>query len=252
MVADMKNIVKNPTFYICLISLVAAVMALLFLEGEILLNSPSREIYPVRGTDVSSWQGDIDWQRFGNGMDFAFIKATEGSGHTDPYFQYNLEQARTQGIPCGAYHFFSYDSAGVSQAENFISVVPVCDDMLPPVIDLEFYGDKEKHLPEKAEVVSQLSDMIEAFSEHYGKVPIIYATKKSYDLYIAGQFLDCPVWIREVTPTACPVLSDGREWTFWQYTNRYRAEGLSGGVRFVDMNVFNGTTEEFSGFLAYK
>ena len=248
----MRKIVRNPTFYICLISLAAAVTALLFLEGEILLNSPSLEKYPIRGADVSVWQGEIDWQTFGEGMDFVFIKATEGSGHIDARFRYNLEQARKQGIPCGAYHFFSYDSAGASQAENFISAVPVYEDMLPPVIDVEFYGDKEKHLPEKAEVTAQLSDMIEALSAHYGKTPIIYATKKFYDLYVAGEFLGCPVWIREVTPTACPVLSDGREWTFWQYTNRYKAEGLSGGVRFVDMNVFNGTAEEFSDFLADK
>ena len=40
--------------------------------------------YPVWGVDVSNWQGTIDWQKLhSQGVSFAFIKATEGSGHTD-------------------------------------------------------------------------------------------------------------------------------------------------------------------------
>lgn len=42
-----------------------------------------------------------------------------------------------------------------------------------------------------------------------------------------------------------PSLSDGREWTFWQYTNRKRLEGYEGEEKFIDMNVFYGTIDEF-------
>ena len=35
--------------------------ALLVYHGVILLNNPSKTEYPVRGVDVSSYQGEIDW-----------------------------------------------------------------------------------------------------------------------------------------------------------------------------------------------
>lgn len=239
------NVLKNPAFYLCVFAVVISTLFMLFWEGEILLNAPSSEEYPVRGTDVSAWQGDIDWEKLADeGLSFAFIKATEGSSHIDSRFAYNFENAQKYGVSAGAYHFFSYDSSGGAQAEHFISTVPVAEGMLPPVIDVEFYGDKESDLPEKEDVVRELSDMIERLTEHYGVVPLIYATKRSYDLYIAGEFPQCGIWIREVMPTSAPELSDGREWTFWQYTNRYKPKGISGGVRFIDMNVFNGTAEE--------
>ena len=44
----------------------------------------SKKRFPVMGVDVSSYQGDIDWQLLeSQGVRFAFIKATEGSGHVD-------------------------------------------------------------------------------------------------------------------------------------------------------------------------
>jgi|GEM_PF-5758884 len=47
-------------------------------------------IYPVRGVDVSSYQGDIDWEILSEqNIHFAFIKATEGSSFVDEYFETN-------------------------------------------------------------------------------------------------------------------------------------------------------------------
>ena len=37
------------------------VLGVLVWQGVILLNNPSSEQYPVRGVDVSSYQGEIDW-----------------------------------------------------------------------------------------------------------------------------------------------------------------------------------------------
>lgn len=121
---------------------------LLVYNGVILLNNPSEAEYPVRGADVSSYQGDIEWPVLSSqNIDFVFIKATEGSSFVDPYFTYNFSEAQKCDLSVGAYHFFSFDSKGVTQAENFIDTVAPFDGMLPPVIDLEFYGDKEKDPP---------------------------------------------------------------------------------------------------------
>ena len=76
--------------------LLAAVTACFFIFGGIpRLNAPSTERYPVRGVDVSVYQGQIDWNTLAEqGISFAFIKATEGSSSEDPNFQRNWEQAR--------------------------------------------------------------------------------------------------------------------------------------------------------------
>lgn len=224
-----------------------AIMFLLVYNGIVLLNNPSSEEFPVRGVDVSVYQGEIDWQKLSEeDIQFAFIKATEGSGYVDDKFSQNYENAQKTSLRIGAYHFFSYDSSGETQAENFINTVPKTDDMLPPVIDVEFYGDKKENLPDKDKTQKELDALISKLEEYYGKTPIIYATEKSYELYIADKYDNCDIWIRNVYTK--PKLSDEREWTFWQYTNKEKLSGYSGDEKYIDMNVFNGNESDFESY----
>lgn len=237
-----KIIILSAVISAVLIFLAAAVW-----NGLILLNNPSREKYPVRGVDVSSYQGNIDWSELSsNGISFAFIKATEGSSFVDPCFEYNYAEARKTSLRVGAYHFFSFDSAGDTQSENFISAVNGFVGMLPPVIDLEFYGEKQKNPPSQSAVRSELNIMLKRLEENYGIKPIIYATQDSYEEYLAGGYGDYDIWIRDIIGK--PKLPDGRNWTFWQYTNRERLNGYKGEERFIDMNVFCGTADEFDNY----
>ncbi len=220
------------------------VLGVLVWRGILLLNNPSQDEYPVRGVDVSSYQGEIDWETLSSqGIQFAFIKATEGSSYVDPYFSTNYQKAQTTSLRIGAYHFFSYDSPGLSQAQNFIFNVPAIPNMLPPVVDVEFYGDKEENLPDATETQAQLDDLLSGLENHYGVKPILYATEKSYSLYLANRYDSYDIWIRNVITS--PTLSDGRDWTFWQYTNRERLDGYDGKEEFIDMNVFYGTWDQF-------
>lgn len=230
----------------CLL-VIGSVLFCLVWNGIILLNNPSTDTYPVRGVDVSSYQGDIDWETLSSqGISFAFIKATEGSGFVDERFAYNYSRAQKAGLRVGAYHFFSYDSPGETQAERFIRTVPVAENMLPPVIDIEFYGDKEQNPPGKEETTEQLTILIDRLEAHYGKKPILYATEKSYELYIAGGFPNCDIWIRNVV--TAPRLSDQRQWTFWQYTNRAVLDGYHGEEKYIDRNVFYGSESDFMNY----
>ena len=225
------------------ILLVTLVFLLIFF-GVILLNNPSREVYPVRGVDVSVHQGEIDWEVLsGQGISFAFIKATEGATFVDERFAYNYAEAVRCGLRVGAYHFFRYDRTGAEQAENFISRVEKTENMLPPVIDVELYGESEKNPPAQADVRRELDSMVQLLREHYGMEPILYATERSYRLYIAGAYEDCDIWIRNVTSQ--PRLNDGRAWIFWQFTNRRRLKGYQGREPYIDENVFCGSREEF-------
>lgn len=230
------------------IALTLAILASLIWNGVILLNDPSEEDYPVRGVDVSHYQGEIDWAVLSaENIDFAYIKATEGASYTDKCFEYNYNEAIKTDLRVGAYHFFSFESGGDAQAEHFIETVPKADNMLPPVIDLEFYGEFAKKPPDKNKVTAELDKMIEALYDHYGVMPVIYTSEQEYSLYVTGGYAENAVWIREVYRNE-PNLGDGREWTFWQYTNRERLEGYNGDERFIDMNVFNGSKEEFENF----
>lgn len=225
----------------------ASILALLFWNGEILINNPNYEEYPVRGVDVSAYQGEIDWQTLASqNIDFAFIKATEGSSFTDKRFAYNHREALKTDIRIGAYHFFSFESGGDTQAAHFINTVPKTENMLPPVVDVEFYGNFSAKSTDKDAVVSELKTMIALLYEHYGIHPIIYTAEEEYSLFIEGGFESNPLWIRGVYSK--PQISDGRVWTFWQFTNRAKLAGYDGEERFIDMNVFNGSREEFENF----
>lgn len=199
--------------------------------------------YDVRGVDVSRYQGQIDWELLREqDIEFAFIKATEGSSHIDNKFFYNMEAAYAAGLCVGAYHFFSFDSPGAGQAAHYINIVGDLKDKLPPIIDFEFYKEKDKNPPDPNETRQELQAMLTALEEEYGVKPIIYATATTYKMYLEGYFQEYPIWIRNVYYETA--LENGREWTFWQYKDNAVLEGYSGEEEKIDLNVFRGTKEE--------
>ena len=196
--------------------------------------------YKLDGIDVSHYQGDIDWNMIEEqGIDFAFIKATEGSGHIDGCFEKNWQRAGQTSLLVGAYHFFSFGSNGDTQADHFIHTVGSLNGKLPPVIDVEYYGDKEKSPSSKREVQEQLCIMLEELEEYYHTKPVIYTTYKAYHDFIQGAFAEYPLWIRNVY---YPPIS--LEWTFWQYTDKAVLDGYQGKEKYVDKNVFYGSEDE--------
>lgn len=67
---------------------------------------PSKQDYPVRGVDLSYYQGNIDWDVLASqGVDFCFIKATEGIDHNDSQFAQNWETAQSAHL-CGRIPLF--------------------------------------------------------------------------------------------------------------------------------------------------
>ncbi len=248
----MKKRLTKIMIIVCSIILLMGIIAFaLVWNGVIILNSLNVKEYDIKGIDVSAYQGEIDWEILSkNDISFAFIKATEGSSFVDERFLYNFSEAQKTQLAVGAYHFFSYDSEGKTQAENFINNVVAFEGMLPPVIDLEFYGDKERNSPKRAEVEKQLKIMLDMLEEHYGQKPIIYATEKSYRLYLSDDYKEYDIWIRDVISK--PKLSDERAWTFWQYTNRDRFDGYKGEEKYIDVNVFNGDYDDYTSYLVER
>lgn len=203
--------------------------------------------FAVSGVDVSHYQGTIDWAALAKqDIDFAFIKATEGSAYLDERFCENWQAAGETGLCVGAYHFFSFDSEGKKQAQFFIDTVGSLEGKLAPAVDVEFYGDKSKDPPPKEEVVRQLGELLAALEDHYQAKPVIYTTYEAYFRYIKDEFDAYPLWIRNVYYR--PVLT-ANTWTFWQYSDTAVLEGYQGAEKYIDRNVFRGTREELQKLL---
>lgn len=217
-----------------------AVVAVLVARGTLWPNRVFAAKYDVRGVDVSHHQGPIDWEALADDdVDFAYVKATEGSSHVDDRFEENWAAARDAGLVVGAYHFMSFDSPGADQARNVAATVPATPGTLPPVVDLESYGRYDDALPDADLVRPILDDLLAGLEEEYGVPAIIYTTDSAYDAYLDGAYDDNPLWIRStILP---PNLPDDRAWTFWQYSDRDHRDGVDG---YVDMDVFAGSEDE--------
>ncbi len=201
---------------------------------------PATLAYKVRGVDVSDHQGSIDWKRLKAGkVDFAFIKATEGGDFVDASFAGNWLAAGNAGVPRGAYHFFTQCRTGLVQAQNFISIVPIDPDALPPVVDVEHMGPCTQG-PAVADVSAEIETYLDEVEAHFGKRPILYTTQEFHDAYLVGKFASERFWIRNL---GFPPPFRDQQWVFWQYHNRGQRDGVTGPV---DLNVFRGTLAELN------
>lgn len=234
---------KYIKFILCFFIVLICVFSAALYNGVIHINNPSKQKYPIRGVDVSSYQGVIDWNVLSRqNIDFAYIKATEGSSYVDPYFETNIDNAVKTDLYVGAYHFFSFESSGEAQANNIVSTVPKDIKMLPFVIDVEYYGGfRTKDDIDVSKVRTELRTLVDLLEKEYEIKPIIYVSADTYKTIINQDFDDCKIWYRSVYSKVPEDVS----WIFWQYSNRHILKGYKGKERFIDMNVFYGTKENF-------
>lgn len=146
----------------------------------------------------------MDWKIF---SDYSIDKLREFL--KDEFFDSNWKNAKINGFSRGAYHFFTFGSSGLEQAKNFISIVPVDEDMMTPVIDLEFVGNS-RNIPTKEKLMNELLDFIAEIEKTYNRKPILYLTYESYEKYIKGDFKEYNIWIRDIVKS--PKFQDEREW----------------------------------------
>lgn len=190
----------------------------------------------IIGVDISEYQADVDMEKLSEqNIQFVYIKATEGSSYVDSRFAENWAEAQECGLPAGAYHFFSFDSPGKMQAENYVNTVGSLDGKLIPAVDIEYYADKKDNPPSQEELVRELSDFLEALEEEYDVKPMIYAPREIYEKYIVGYFDEYPRWVRSVYYPA--TFEAGGDWMIWQYCDTGELEGYEGGERYIDLDV---------------
>ena len=209
----------------------------------------------VPGIDVSYWTAGIDWPKVrAAGQRYVFTKATEGDFYADPTFDDNWRGAKAAGLLRGAYHFFRSNVDPKKQADKYINYVKSMNDdgELRPVLDLETHDGQAK-----AKIISRAKTWLDLVEEAFDKKPIIYSGQFFLQDYFSEAGGGPPIWAKEYplwlaqypnqyVPGMQPVLPRGWfKWTFWQYSDKGRVNGINARV---DLNVFNGTLEDLYRF----
>mgnify|MGYP003300688114 FL=1 len=146
----------------------------------------------LRGIDVSTNNGVIDWRKAAKAVDFAIIKATQGRGagpstallrkFTDSKFKYNITNAMANKLTIGVYHYLNCST--IEEAEE--EAAYFCKIIAPyrPYIKIFAAVDVEDgaysqyaYLPKDK---LQLTEVVNAFTERVrrgGFTPAIYTNR---------------------------------------------------------------------------
>jgi lysozyme len=211
----------------------------------------------VEGVDVFDGQGQVDWVAVAAaGIQFVFIKATQGTYDTQTTFALNWSQARSAGILRSAYHFFDPTEDGAAQAEHFLSVIgEMGPEDLPPMLDIECPdGDASclyaggSGLASGADITTRMWAFINTVEQATGRKPVVY----TFGAYLAENDVGTsglgayPLALAYPSSGACvrPPAPWARA-TFWQYSWEGSIDGIAGPV---DRDRFIGTLSDLQGF----
>jgi beta-glucosidase-like glycosyl hydrolase len=178
-----------------------------------------------RGMDVSSAQGNVDWQAaYNNGARFAYVKATEGTTYTNPYFAQQYNGSYNIGMIRGAYHYAHPDSSsGTAQADYLLAHGGGWSgdgQTLPPALVLQPGASATCYGLSAAAMVSWIKAFSDDVHTKYSKYPMIYTTFSWWNTCTANSSAFAatnPFWIASYTATAPTSIPAGTAtWTMWQ------------------------------------
>ena len=192
------------------------------------------------GIDVSSHQGEIDWQAVkADGIDFVILRmgyrgTTEGGLYTDARFLENLEGAAAAGLGVGVYFFSQAISVQEAreEADHAVQLLqghplqyPVFFDWEPSLSpDERTYGLENSAIGDYARVFCQT---VEAAGYKSG---LYFNSIQGYLRYDLSAFEDVCLWLAEYD-TAPEFYYD---FQLWQYSCSGSVQGIQGAV---DMNL---------------
>jgi len=189
--------------------------------------APSRTTYPVQGVTVSAESGEVIWQTArAAGVDFAYLLATIGADARDPAFLANLAAARELGIRHGAIHRYSLCRSATAQATEYIANVPRADDMLPPVIQLDFWPDCPTR-PSRDRLLAELNTFLNQIEAHSGKPAILRLSRPFEGQYELSSGINRTLWL-EGNGLAPDYAT--RPWVIWTASTWRRVPGIHGAV----------------------
>ena len=188
------------------------------------------------GIDVSSHQGQIDWQAVAeSGVDFAVIRAGyrgygDGSAHQDEYFTYNIESALENGLDVGVYFF----SQALNQEEARAEAHEVLSMLEGYDIRYPIYYDWEPITEDSARTdtisASELTACAQAFCqviEEAGyRAGVYFNLTMAANYYHLFELGDYEFWLAEYQETP----SFPFAFSMWQYTSQGAVSGIGTDV----------------------
>lgn len=200
----------------------------------------------VEGIDVSSHNGQVNWQSVANSADFAIIRVGyrgygTGAIVEDTEFSANLSGANDAGIPAGVY-FYSQavtPEEAREEAEFVLDLIKGYDVELPVFIDYEYAhgssGELTGRLYEAGLSSSAAAEIINAFCERItrsGNYAGVYSSSSMFSLHISTAQLadDLYIWVADYNKTVTYLGA----YDIWQYTKSGSCDGVNS--RSVDMN----------------
>ncbi|WP_405020965.1 lysozyme [Kitasatospora sp. NBC_00070] len=210
-------------------------------EGRAGTPLQSLAVTQTKGADVSSWQGNVNWSNAAaNGARFAYVKATEGTSYTNPYFAQQYNGSYNAGLIRGAYHFaLPNASTGAAQATWFVSHGggwSADGKTLPPALDIEYnpYGATCYGLS-RAAMVSWIRDFSNTVHSRTGRYPVLYTTTDWWTTCTGNSTAfgtTNPLWIARYASAVGTLPAGWTYQTIWQYADSGPLPG--------DQNYFNG------------
>lgn len=185
----------------------------------------------MKGIDVSSHNGNINWQEVKNsGVEVVIIKATEGVDFIDSMVNQHYTGASQVGFNIGFYHFMSEKTDPYRQAEDFYNCIKDKSYNVMPCLDIEVnnYGRSA------SQITDRCLEFINRFKELSGQDVMIYTGG-----YFGRDNLDSrikcyPGWIAHYGVSS--PMETGFRVVGHQYTETGRVPGVNGNV---DVNNFN-------------
>ncbi|KAH7913918.1 glycoside hydrolase family 25 protein [Hygrophoropsis aurantiaca] len=204
----------------------------------------------ISGIDVSAYQPNINWNSVrGNGVSFAYIKATEGVSYVNPTFKSQWNGAVKNGIIRGAYHFAHPNSGpGDAQARYFVSQGGGWKNdsqTLPGALDIEYNpakGGNACYGLSQASMVKWIHDFSHQYYSLAGRTPVIYTTTDWWKTCTGNtaDFTDHDLWIAHHSSTVGPIPAGWTFALFWQYAEKGSNPG--------DQDYFAGTLDDLTTF----
>lgn len=193
----------------------------------------------IFGLDVSHYQGRINWKRVSTSkhpIKYVFIRSTMGINGKDKQFLYNWRKAKDFGYIRGAYHYYRPNENPESQFLNYKKMVRLNKGDFIPILDVEQMGRKGRK-----RLRQDISIWLKMAEKEYGVKPMVYTGLHFYKRNLKGHINDYPLWVASYNRK---FRIRRLNWTFHQFTDRVRVEGIK---VLTDGNDFNGSMEQLLG-----
>jgi len=206
-------------------SVSAAALAVLAVTAGSLVAAQPAHADVVYGMDVSSYQGNVNWSgAYANGARFAYIKATEGTSYTNPYFAQQYNGSYNVGMIRGSYHFaHPNSSSGATQADYFIAHGGGWSGdgkTLPGALDIEYNpSGSECYGLSQSSMVSWVASFSNEYHAREGVYPVIYTTTDWWTTCTGNSSAFAstnPLWIARYSSSAGTLPAGWGYYTFWQ------------------------------------